>query len=191
MKCLFALKQKGLKPLQVLLVLVVGTIALRIAYLPVVHDMLFFSWTYQVPFFCLGVLTIVYCLLNIRKYLDAKQLLGLTPLTIGIVAILLVVIQQRKRSNWDKAFIIFTASTTQIGNDGGFSLNFKREGIVKATKMDHWSVTYYWGKYRLEKDTVYLDVPLDFELGKIAVLEKDALRFLGDTLVFRVYRFNN
>ncbi|RFS21434.1 hypothetical protein DVR12_16180 [Chitinophaga silvatica] len=182
-------KLKGIKPVPILLITFIGVIALRIAYLPVFHDALFFTWLYYFPFFCLCVLTIIYFLLNIKQFLRTKKIFTLLSVIIGAISIILIILQHKKRENWNNAPSIFTATTNKIGNDGGLVLQFKNNGILKATKMDHWAVTYYWGTYRLKNDTVDLDIPLDFDLGRKAVLGEKSLRFLEDTIVIEVQRF--
>lgn len=189
MKYLKILKQEGIKPVQILFISVIGGMAFRIAYLPVFHDTLFFTWLNYVPFFCLGALTIVYSFLNSRLYIQTKNLLAFLPVVIGLICVFVIIMQNKKRESWDQAATIFTARTNQIGSDGGLTLDFKSDGILKVTKMDHWAVTYYWGRYELRRDTVDLDIALDFKLGRKGVVGKDTLRFLGDTVRFEVYRF--
>jgi hypothetical protein len=190
MKYLTILKQAGMNPVQVLLVSIIGGFAIYIAYLPVFHDTLFFTWINYVPFFCLCTLTILYFFLSTIQFIKAKKILKFLPVVIGAICIFVIIMQNRKRKSWDNASIIFTAHTQEIGSDGGLDLDFKSNGILKATKMDHWAVTEYWGTYNINKDTINLDIPFDFRLGQRAILEKNSLRFLDDTIHFEALRFN-
>jgi len=83
------------------------------------------------------------------------------------------------------------ATTYQIGNDGGVKLDFKKNGHLKAEKDDHWRVTYYWGRYEMEKDSILMHIPLDFKLDKKAILTDTSLRFSNDTISFQVIRPND
>ena len=99
--------------------------------------------------------------------------------------------QKRERARLNNAPDIFTAYTNEIGSDGGLDLEFKSNGILKITKMDHWELSEYRGRYQMKDDTVDLDIPLEFKLGKKGVLGIDSLRFIDDTLRFEVHRFSN
>ena len=110
------------------------------------------------------------------------------PLTIGAIAILAIVWHTHLRNNLDNSQTSFTAATSQIGSDGGFIIDFKKNGHLKAERQDHWSVTYYWGNYTVEKDTIQLDLSLDFKLGKQAILTNNSLQIIGDTIRFAIYK---
>lgn len=95
---------------------------------------------------------------------------------------------QKKMEELDNSPTKFEASTYDIGSDGGFVIDFKTNGHLKAEKRDHWAVTYYWGKYSQNHDTINLDIPLNFRISRQALLTKDSLHFIGDTAKFFVVR---
>lgn len=84
----------------------------------------------------------------------------------------------------------FTATTFDIGTDGGLVLDFKENGHVKAEKRDHWIVTYYWGTYSKSNDTINLDIPFDFTISRQALLTKDSLHFVNESARFIVLSTN-
>ena len=141
-----------------------------------------------VPSFLLCILTIVYLLKNINQYADIKNAYVLTPSFLGMLFLILIFGHILIRSNLDKSPTLFVAATSDIGSDGGFTLDFKINNHLKGVKIDRFSTTSYWGTYTKLNDTIKIDIPTDFKLGKIALLQKDSFRFLNDTTHFLVYK---
>lgn len=180
-----------MKPTSTVIALLFGWLAIHIAFSPVYVDALFFAWMYSAPFVLLCVLTLVFLIRSIQQFfVKNEKILVFLPVVISSICILVVVIQNERREALDNSATIFRASTREIGSDGGFNLYFKENGVLKAEKQDHWAVSYYWGEYHLKNDTVELDIPLDFKLGKKAVLSGKSLLFLDDSPTFEVYRLN-
>jgi hypothetical protein len=83
---------------------------------------------------------------------------------------------------------LFIANSNEFGNDGGFRLNFKENMVLIGEKIDRFNKTTYWGSYKQEGDTIRIDIPLDFQLGKIALLQDSILYFPDDSLRFEVFQ---
>lgn len=147
-----------------------------------------FAWIDSIPFVALCIVTFLLSIITIWKYLKYKKLVLLFPLLFGAASILIIIWHRKARKELDNSPINFTASTYQIGSDGGFVLEFKKNGHLKAERYDHWMVTNYWGKYSYNKDTIELDIPLNFELGRKAIIAGNSLIFMNDTVKFNVFK---
>ncbi len=110
------------------------------------------------------------------------------PAMICILGLCIVYWHSAKREAIGNLRSVFTAATYQIGSDGGFILDFKKGGHLKGEKRDHWGVTYYWGNYSQNKDTVNINIPLDFKLGRQAILTDTSLCIVYDTIKFDIYK---
>jgi hypothetical protein len=173
---------------QIVIWLFLGILAIYSAYLPVKHYSLFFSWIYSAPFILLCLSALVFLVFLIRQYVKEVKPIALMPFIICLVSGFLAYYLNERRASLDDSDTSFKASTDKFGNDGGFYMDFKKNGYVQAERHNHWELTSYWGKYRRDKDTIYLDVPLDFPLGKKAILTDTTLRFVDDTVIFRAFK---
>ncbi len=90
----------------------------------------------------------------------------------------------------DNSSTAFTATTYDIGSDGGLVIDFKVNGHIKAEKRDHWVVTNYWGKYWKNSDTIIFDIPFDFNISRRAILTKDSFYLINDSARFFVLYSN-
>jgi hypothetical protein len=173
---------------QIIIGLFCGILAIYSAYLPIKHYSLFFSWIYSAPIILLCLTALVFLVLLIRQYVKGVRSFALVPFIICLVSAFFAYYLDERREGLDRSDTSFKASTDRFGDDGGFYMDFKKNGHVQAERHDHWEFTSYWGGYRRDKDTIYLDIPLDFPLGKKAILTDTALRFLDDTIIFRAFK---
>jgi hypothetical protein len=174
--------------LQIAIGLFLGILAIFSAYLPVKHYSLFFSWIYSAPIVLLCLSALVFLVFLIRQYIKEVKPVALVPFIICLVSGFFAYYLEGRREGLDHSDTSFKASTDKFGDDGGFYIDFKKNGHVQAERHSHWELTSYWGGYRRDGDTIYLDIPLDFPLGKKAVLTDTTLRFLDDTVIFRAYK---
>ena len=141
------------------------------------------------PFPILCTLAIIFLVINIRQYIKGKKLYSFLPVLICAAAIMPIYWHIKKRQDISRSESIFVATTYQIGSDGGFILYFKKDGNLHAERRDHWLLTKYWGHYSRNNDTVNLDIPLNFQLGKTGILTDTSLTILGDTIKFDVLKY--
>lgn len=174
--------------IQLFLALLISALSVWIEFRPIKEFSLFTDWIYVIPFGVLCVSVVVFLVVNLRQFIPHKQIISFTPLLICLVAVTIILFHKARIAQLDNSPSTFTASTFDIGSDGGFVLDFKANGHLKAEKRDHWSVKYYWGEYAVKNDTFDLNIPLDFKLSKRAFLMHDSLFFEGDTAKFSVYR---
>ncbi len=80
----------------------------------------------------------------------------------------------------------FKAYNNRINH--GVVLDFKSNDNLKITQLYKMGTTTYWGTYKRNRDTFYLFIDLDFNLGDKAVLKNDTLTFLANGLKFVVQR---
>lgn len=140
----------------------------------------------NVPFFAL-CLALVGCIFqNIRQYRRTNSLVSFLPFTMGFALFALTLAHNFLRSHHENLPTLFTATNYDIGTDGGFRLHFKKDDFLVGEKINHFSTTTYWGEYKRSGDTIVLDIPLDFKMGRQAVLQSNVLRFLDDTVKFEV-----
>lgn len=177
-----------MKPLVILLALLSSGLAIFAEFRSVKESTLFFDWLDSVPVIILWASTFIFIFLAAKSFKVDKPLIAFLPSIVCIIGLCIVYWHSKRRETLDDLPAIFTATTYQIGNDGGFILDFKKDGYLKAEKRDHWAVTYYWGEYSQKNDTIKLDLPLDFKLGKQLVLTDTSLSVINDTIRFDIYK---
>ena len=177
-----------MKPLLILLALISSGLAIFAEFRSVKESTLFFDWLNSVPIIILWTSTLIFIFLTVKSFNADKRFISFLPSILCIIGLCIVYWHSKRRETLDDSPSIFTATTYQIGSDGGFILDFKKDGYLKGEKRDHWAVTYYWGDYTQYKDTIILYLPLDFKLGKQAVLTDTSLRVMNDTIRFDIYK---
>ena len=177
-----------MRPFQILIAFFFGGLVVFFEFQPFKESGIFSGLFDSLPFWVLCVLIILFLAINFRQYSNKRQIISLLPLTICVLSLSATLWHQNMREKLDDSPTNFKATTYDIGNDGGLLFDFKKNGHVKAEKRDHFSVTYYWGKYSQHQDTIHLDIPLDFKLARQALLTDDSLHFVGDTAKFIVFR---
>ena len=70
---------------------------------------------------------------------------------------------------------VFDAYNYDIGSDGGLKFEFKKGGYIFGRSIDHFSETFYFGEFSLHKDTLELNIPLDFPLSKQGYIYGDSV----------------
>ena len=177
-----------MRPFQIIIASLLCGLALWTEFKTIKESALFTDWLNVVPFWTLCALTIFFIVANTHTYYLDKQIISFLPLLICVTALSVVLWHQNKIKSLDNSQTKFTATSYDIGSDGGFILDFKLNGHLKAEKRDHWTVTYYWGNYTQNLDTINLNIALDFKLARQALLTDDSLHLLGDTTRFIVFR---
>jgi|GEM_PF-2542724 len=181
----------NMKFYQIAIASIVGGLALYAETRQIKTLSLFFEWINSIPLIGLSATSLIFFILNTRKFIRHKKLIVFAPVLICLIFLSMLIGQIKRRAFLDNSETSFIATTYQIGNDGGFKLDFKKNGHLKAEKDDHWRVTYYWGRYEMEKDSILMHIPLDFKLDKKAILTDTSLRFSDDTISFQVIRPND
>jgi hypothetical protein len=130
---------------------------------------------------------LVVCLIkNRRQYKQTKSLVSFLPFIIGFALLCFTLGHKLLRSHHDKLPTLFTATNYDLGTDGGFRLHFKKGNYLLGEKIDHFRTTTYWGEYKRSGDTIILNIPLDFKMGRQAIVQNNVLRFLDDTVKFEI-----
>ncbi len=142
----------------------------------------------SIPLVLLCLLTPIYLLKNNIQYQETNRFKDFTPSLTGLFFLILVFGHKIIRSNLDSSPTLFTAINYDIGNDGGFTLDFKKNNHLTGKRIDHFSETSYWGNYIKRGDTLFLNIPLDFAMGKHAILNDNTLCFIDDTVHFSVFK---
>lgn len=141
-----------------------------------------------VPLITLCTLTVVYLFKNSKQYRQQSNIMCFLPCVMGLLFLAVTVGHMLLRSKYDNSPTAFTATNYDLGSDGGFTLDFKKNNHLKGIKIDRFSTTTYWGTYKQQGDTLVLNIPLDFKMGRQAVFQDSILRFINDTVKFEVYR---
>jgi hypothetical protein len=175
-----------MKKLEIGLISILGIISVYFEFRNFKTDSLFFSWFNYLPITILIILTFFFIVKNIIW--KKKILKDNLQIIIGTICIILVVFHAERIKSLENSELSFEARTDQIGNDGGLVLYFKKNGLLKAEKMDHWCVTYYWGNYIQKNDTIMIDIPIDFDLSKIAIFEGDSLLVFRNSVKFNIFK---
>lgn len=194
MKKLWRIPTKKISPvswlqtLLFILTLAFGSLAIYGETRSITQKTIFLDFIDYVP---LTILCLVAATQLIRLILFYRTHAGrMILLSLAVAAICLgyTVWHYKHIEKLDSSPTLFTASNSQIGSDGGSRFYFKENGYLKAERGDHWCFTTYRGSYTLVKDTIDLDIRLDFKLGKRAILDNGILKFIDDTLVFEITR---
>jgi hypothetical protein len=178
-----------MRKVQTILILIFGLLASGLEFRNIKTDTVFSIGMLEgIPLIALCILTATFIYKNSVQFRRTKNYFSFVPPFIGLVLIVTTFAHKLWRSSVDNAPTIFTATNYNLGNDGGFILDFKADKHLKAEKRDHWMVTYYWGSYEKQGDTLLIDIPLNFKMGRHAVLQDNLLSFTDDTVHFDVYR---
>jgi hypothetical protein len=178
-----------MRKIQIILIAIFGLLAVAIEFRNIKTDTLFgIDMLEVIPLIVLCILTTAIIYRNSVQFRQTKRYFSFLPAFIGIVLVVITFGHKIWRSSVDNAPTLFTATNYNLGSDGGFILDFKTNKHLKAEKRDHWMVTYYWGSYDKQGDTLLLNIPLDFKMGRHAVLQDNVLSFTDDTVHFEVYR---
>jgi len=174
---------------QILLILFLGGSAVYLECRDIKEWSLFGSDVFEaVPLFGLCVLTIVYLFKDGRQFQKQKNLAAFLPSVTGLLFLTATVGHMLLRTHYYNSPTVFTATNFNLGRDDVFTLDFKKNNHLKGEKIDRLSSTTYWGTYRQKKDTLILDISLDFTMGRQAVIQDSILRFIDDTVRFEVFR---
>lgn len=177
-----------MRPLQILIALFFGGLVLYPEFQSIKEYSVFSAFIESLPFWGLCLLIVILLAIQIKQYSEKKKITFILPLLICITSLAITLGHQKMIENLDNSPTNFKAITYDIGNDGGFIFDFKKDGHLKAEKRDHWLDTYYWGNYSQNQDTINLYIPLNFKLGRKALLTLDSLHFINDTVKFSVFR---
>lgn len=178
-----------MRKLQFITTAILGAFSILVEYQSLKENTVFGTELIQsVPLTLLCILTIVYLFKSVNQYAKIKNAYAFIPFLLGVFFLLITFGHMIVRSNLDNSPTLFFATTNNIGNDGGFKLDFKKNNHLKGVKIDRFSTTFYWGSYIKLNDTIKIDLPTDFKLGKIAFLQKDTLHFVNDTIHFAIYK---
>ncbi len=176
---------------QIILTILICGIALILELRTTKQFALFFDWINSVPLVGLSILSFLFLILNTRNYIKNRLVISFLPMFVSLISLFVVIYSLKSRVKQDNSKTLFKATTNSIGNDGGLIFDFKKNGHLKVERRDHWVVTYYWGKYYTQKDTVFLDISLDFKLEKKALLNDSSLIFIKDNFTFDLYIDSN
>lgn len=178
-----------MRPVQIVLILLFGGLTVYLEFKDIRERTLFGGDLFDAaPFYALCILTTVYLYKNSRQYRQRKSMVSFVPSAIGLLFLAVAIGHMLLRSHHDNSPTRFTATNYDLGSDGGFSLDFKQNNHLKGKKVDRFSSTTYWGTYKQQGDTLVLNIPLDFKMGRQAVFQDSILRFIDDTVRFEVFR---
>jgi len=141
-----------------------------------------------VPFAIICVPTLFLIIKGLWLFFKDNAKFDLIPLVICIATTAVYFWHIHYIQRLDESETNFNATTNAIGSDGGLYFDFKKNGHLKVEKQDHWMTTDYWGSYTQNRDTIILDIPLNFHFGKKGILDKATLRMLDDTVHLSVAR---
>lgn len=178
-----------MRPIPIILILLFGGLTVYLEFRDIEEWTLFGGDLFDaVPFYTLCILTLVYLFKNSRQYRQHRSILTYLPSAMGLLFLMVTVGHMLMRSKHDNSPTLFSATNYDLGSDGGFTLDFKSNNHLKGKKIDRFSTTTYWGTYKQHRDTLVLDIPLDFKMGRQAVFQDSILRFIDDTVRFEVFR---
>lgn len=132
----------------------------------------------------LCILTVVYLFKNYKQLTHTHKLVAFLPSFSGVIFMLLIFGHMYVRALNDRSATAFEAYTDT--DDASLRFDFKKSGHLKGELIDKFSSKYYWGSYRKAGDTVTVDIKTDFPLGRTAVMKKDTLYFIDNSLVLTV-----
>jgi hypothetical protein len=176
-----------MRPVQLILILLFGGLTMFLEFRSIKESIISWGDLFDaIPLFVLFILTIAYLFVNSGQYRQHKNLRSFIPSAVGLLLLGVTAGHMWLRSHYDNSPTLFTATNYELGNDGGFSLEFKKNNHLKGKKIDHFSSTTYWGTYKKQSDTLILNIPLDFKMGRQAIFQDSILRFIDDTVKFEI-----
>jgi len=178
-----------MRPIPIILILLFGGLTFYLEFRDIQEWTLFGGDLFDaVPLYSLCILTLVYLFKNSRQYRQHRSILTYLPSVMGLLFLVVTAGHMLLRSHYDNSPTFFRATNYDLGSDGGFTLDFKKNHHLKGKKIDRFSSTTYWGTYRQQGDTFVLKIPLNFKMGRQAVFQDSILRFVDDTVKFEVSR---
>lgn len=185
----FTFQLNYMRPVQIILILLFGGLTIFLEFRNTQEWTLFGEGIFNAAsIFGLCFLTFMYLFQNTKQYYQQKKITTFLPSALGLLFLVLIGGHHFLRSNNDNSATLFTATNYDLGSDGGFTLDFKKNNHLMGKKIDHFSSTTYRGSYRKLGNTIVLNILLDFKLGKQAIIQKDTLRFMDDTVKFEIFR---
>jgi hypothetical protein len=177
-----------MRPIQLLIILLFGGFAIQEEFNNIKESSIIDILGENPILILLCGIAIIYLIINTQQFICNKRVLSFIPSVLALAFIGLIFWHKQKRKSDDNSPSLFEAWTQDIGNDGGFRLEFKKNNILKGLKIDHLSSTTYWGTYQQSRDTLILNIPLDFKMGRQATLENNTFRIIDDSIKFEVSR---
>lgn len=166
------------------LITIIGALAVWKEWQPVKVETL---WKPDMASIAMGLLylvTFIVLIMAIRQWKKGHGKAAFTACGVALAFIALIWGQRWALIAREAEPDVFSARAEGVGGDGALYLSFKKGHYVTAQKQDQWTQTFYRGSYSRQGDTLELDIPLDFPLGKRAVIEGDTLRFLNPPAFF-------
>jgi hypothetical protein len=173
-----------MRQIQLFLILFSGGLSVYVEFRNITQDG-FLLELLDLPYLILSILTAVLLIINCREYRKKKAIVYF-PSIVGLLFIGLITGHILLRSHNDKSQTLFTGFSGAFGDDGGFIFDFKKNNHLVGKKFDFWHITTYRGSYRKKGDTVILSIPLDFKMGRQAVMQDSFLYFIDDTISFEI-----
>jgi hypothetical protein len=136
----------------------------------------------------LCILTVFFLFKNYSRFKQTRNYFTFIHSFTGLLFLGLIFGHMIIRSSYDNSKTLFEAYNETTGNDEGFTLDFKMNKHLKGQRVDRFGTTSYWGSYTKQGDTLILDIPLDFKMGRHAILQGNILQFTDDTIHFNVYK---
>jgi len=171
-----------------LLIFVFGSIAVVSEFQSIKEWTLFGGGIFEAfVLIILCILTVVFLFTDYSRFRQTRNYLSFIHSFTGLLCLGLVFGHMIIRSSKDNSKTLFEAYNENIGIDGDFTLDFKVNNHLKGTRVDHFSTISYWGSYVKRGDTLILNIPLDFQMGRHAILKGNTMQFTDDTIHFNVY----
>lgn len=100
----------------------------------------------------------------------------------AVLFMLVFTLQQSIRYfNDESESLVIAVQDCKIEGRESTVYDFKKNGHLLVKANLKFSTDYYWGSYKRKGDTLLMNIPIDFENGKIGYFKKDQFRFLDDT----------
>jgi hypothetical protein len=140
-----------------------------------------------VSLYILCILLFIATIRAVIRFRRLKKISTFIPPAVGLVSLLIVIFHARWRSDLENSPSIMLAHTSAFGTDGGLALEFKKDNHVVAELRNRIDLTRFWGRYQIKQDTVYLDLPVDFNLGKKGILADNRLLMIDSKVSFKFH----
>lgn len=129
---------------------------------------------------------VIYTIVHIIKYFrNPLARTRFNNILLGYATLFLLVFslhQSIRYYNDESESLVIAVQDCKIEGRESTVYDFKKNGHLLVEANLKFSTDYYWGSYKRKGDTLIMDIPIDFENGKIAYFKNNQFRFLDDTL---------
>jgi hypothetical protein len=164
-----------------------GLLCTAIEFRSIKSNLLFAGFIANVPFVILCILSIINLYKDVESYKETKKILSFLPFTLCFGFIVLISVHMFNKQE-DTGKTILTISNDTKNPSHEINLYFKENGDLKMTQCFIGGDMDYFGSYKKVKDTFYIKLKNDLQIGKKGIVKNDTFYFIDDSTKFEILK---